>query len=176
MWIDDDRIMTIFNTADNGKIYFPCACPICDKNTAHIYIHRHDDRHCGIWTWCSSCGSYSHMSGESPKWWKNPDFVDADRLCSEPDYLETISDKIDAWVNSIIPEEKMLSEKPAIMEDKFKVRLLADYQDISAGTVGTLVIKDDFRKLTIDFINAEGKKINLKIQPDKVTSVFEVIK
>ena len=176
MWINDDKIMAIFDTADNGKIYFPCACPICDKNTAHIYIHRHDDRRCGIWTWCSSCGSYSHMSGESPKWWKNPDFVDADRLCSEPEYLETISDKIDAWVNSIVPEEKVLPEKPVIMEDKFKVRLLADYQDISAGTVGTLVIKDDFRKLTIDFINAEGKKINLKIQPDKVTSVFEVIK
>ena len=176
MWIDNDKIMAIFDIAKNEKTYFPCACPICNKNTAHIYIHRHDDKHCGIWTWCSSCGSYSHMSGESPKWWKNPMFVDDDQLCSEPEYLETISDKIDTWDNSIMPEGKAFSEKPLIMENKFTVKLLADYQDLSAGDVGTLVIKDDFRKITINFINAEGKKIDMKIQPDKVTSVFEVIK
>ena len=116
------------------------------------------------------------MSDESPKWWKNPDFIDINQLCSEPEYLDTISDKIDAWVNDIMPNEKTVSEKPLIMENKFKVKLLADYQNIPAGTCGTLVIKDDFKKITIDFVNAEGKKTNLKIQPEKVTSIFEVIK
>jgi hypothetical protein len=116
------------------------------------------------------------MSGEAPKWWKNPDFVDVNKLCSEPEYLETISGKIDRWVNEIVPAEKTPSEKPVVMENRFKVRLLADYQELAAGTVGTLVIKDDFRKMTIDFIDAEGKKTNLKIQPERVTNVFEVIK
>ncbi len=176
MWIDNDKIMVLYDMVNNEKVHFPCVCPICNKTTAHIYIHRHNDRHSGIWTWCSSCGSYSHMSGETPKWWENPDFIDANQLCSEPEYLEMMSDKIDNWVNNIVPEEKIYSEKTLIIENKFKVRLLTDYQGISAGTIGTLVIKDDFRKIKIDFINAEGKKINLKIQPDKVLSFFEVIK
>ena len=161
---------------NKGRIHFPCACPVCNKMTAHIYIHRHYDRHSGIWTWCSSCGSYSHMSGDAPKWWRNADFVDANQLCAEPEYLESMSDKIDSWVSSIIPDENLDDKKPLIMENKFRVKLLVDYQELSAGTVGTLLIKDDFTKITIDFINADGKTVNVKIQPDKVTSVFEVIK
>ena len=176
MWLSNDKIIVVLDEVNSGKIDLPCDCPICNKKTAHIYIHRHDDRQCGIWVWCSSCKSYSHMSDESPKWWKNPDFIDINQLCSEPEYLDTISDKIDAWVNDIMPNEKTVSEKPLIMENKFKVKLLADYQNIPAGTCGTLVIKDDFKKITIDFVNAEGKKTNLKIQPEKVTSIFEVIK
>lgn len=176
MWFDNEKIMKIFDMVNDVKTYFPCACPICDKKSAHIYIHCHDDRHCGIWTWCSSCGSYAHMSGESPKWWKNPDFVDENQLYSEPEYLETISDKIDSWVNSIIPAEKVCFEKPLILENKFKVKALVNYQDIPAGAMGTLVIKDDFRKITIGFIDDKGKKINLQIQPDDVAGIFEVIK
>lgn len=141
MWVDNEKIMTIFDMVNKKNTHFPCKCPVCNKETAHIYIHRHDDRQCGIWVWCSSCKSYSHMSDESPKWWKNPDFVDVDQLCSEPEYLETMSDKIDTWVDSIMPDEKAFPEKPLIMENKFKVRLLADYQNIPAGTVGTLAIK-----------------------------------
>ena len=175
MWSNNDKLIEIFDMTNNGKTHFPFACPICNKETAHVYIHSHDDRHCGIWAWCSSCGSYSHMSGESPNWWKNPDFVDAEQLCSEPEYLETLSDKIDSWINSILPDEKAFPENTLIMENKFKVKLLVDCQDIPAGTTGTLVIRDDFRKITIDFINTEGEIINLKIQPDKVTSIFEVI-
>jgi hypothetical protein len=176
MWVDNEKIMTILDMVNKEKTHFPCKCPVCDKETAHIYIHRHDDRHCGIWVWCSSCGSYSHVSGELPKWWKNPDFVDADQLCSEPEYLETMSGKIDTWVNSIMPDEKPFPQKPLIMENKFKVRLLTNYQNIPAGAVGTLVIKDDFRKISVDFINADGKKINLQIQPETVANFFEVIK
>ena len=175
MWSNNDKLMEIFDMTNNGKTHFPFACPICNKEAAHVYIHSHDDRHCGIWAWCSSCGSYSHMSGESPNWWKNPDFVDTEQLCSEPDYLETVSDKIDTWINSILPDEKAFPENTLIMENKFKVKLLVDCQDIPAGTTGTLVIRDDFRKITIDFINTEGEMINLKIQPNKVTSIFEVI-
>lgn len=175
MWSNNDKLMEIFDMTNNGKTHFPFACPICNKEAAHVYIHSHDDRHCGIWAWCSSCGSYSHMSGESPNWWKNPDFVDTEQLCSEPDYLETLSDKIDTWINSILPDEKAFPENTLIMENKFKVKLLVDCQDIPAGTTGTLVIRDDFRKITIDFINTEGEMINLKIQPNKVTSIFEVI-
>lgn len=176
MWINNDKIMEIFDIANHGATYFPAVCPICNKKSAHVYIHSHDDRHCGIWTWCSSCGSSSHMSGDVPKWWKNPEFVDAEQLCSEPEYLETISDKIDTWVNSIMPNEKAFSEKPLIMENKFGARLLMDYQGLPAGATGILVIKDDFKRITIDFITTEGKSINLKIQPEKVTSVFEIIK
>ena len=175
MWINNDKIMVIFDMANHGKTPFPSVCPICGKKTAHVYVHRHDDRHCGIWTWCGSCGSYSHMSGELPKWWKNPDFVDADQLCSEPEYLETVSDKIDSWVNSILPDENAFTEKPLIMKNKFGVRLLVDYQGLPAGSTGTLVIKDDFKKIAIDFVTTEGKTINLDIQPEKVASVFEIL-
>ena len=175
MWIDNDRIMEILDVANKGQTQFPCVCPICKQNAAHIYIHRHDDSHCGIWTWCSDCGSYSHMSGEAPTWWKNPTFVDANQLCSEPGYLDEASNQIDAWVNSIAPAENTFSEKSLIMENKFSVKSLVDFQGIPAGTVGTLVVQDDFRTVTINFINEEGEKINLEIQPEKVTSVFEVI-
>lgn len=177
MWIDNDKIMVVLDAANEGKSHFPCVCPICEKKSAHIYIHRHDNRHCGIWTWCSSCGSYSHMSGRTPKWWKNPDFVDVNQLCSEPEYLEKISDKIDTWTNNILLDKKAFYEKPLILENKFKVKLLFDYQGIPAGTIGTLIIKDDFKNIKVDFINGESNnKINLKIQSERVTSLFEVIK
>lgn len=175
MWNNNDKIMSVFDMDNNGNAHFPFTCPICNKENVHIYIHNHDDKHCGIWVWCSSCHSYSHMSGELPKWWKNPDFVDADKLCSEPEYLETISDKIDIWVNNIMLNEKIFPEKSLVMENKFKVKLLVNYQDIPAGVIGTLIVKDDFRKITISFVNSKGEIINLKIQPEKVASVFEVI-
>ena len=54
------------------------------------------------------------MSGETPKWWKNPNFVDANQLYSEPDYLNTISDKIDCSVNEIAPVKNMPPEKPVL--------------------------------------------------------------
>ena len=65
--------------------------------------------------------------------------------------------------------------REGILENKFSVKSLVDFQGIPAGTVGTLVVQDDFRTVTINFINEEGEKINLEIQPEKVTSVFEVI-
>lgn len=92
-----------------------------------------------------------------------------------PEGLRAVSFQIDAWVNSIEPTKNTFPEKPFIMENRFNVKSVVDFQGIPAGTVGTLVVQDDFRTVTIDFINEEGEKINLEIQPEKVTSVFEII-
>ena len=80
MWNDNDKIMGIFDKANEGGMQFPCQCPVCQKQSAHVYIHRHNDKHSGIWTWCNECGASVHLSGQTPSWWVNPDFVDADQL------------------------------------------------------------------------------------------------
>jgi len=175
MWNCNDKIMSVFDQLNEGALNIPYKCPVCGAHSGHIYIHKHDDKHCGIWIWCSSCGSYSHMSDETPIWWINPDFVDENQLCSEPEYLEIMKDTIDAWVYSIAPTEKVSISEPFIMEDKFNVKLQEDLQGISAGTTGILVIKNDFKAIEFEFIDESGNSINLNVQPEKVKRIFEII-
>ena len=175
MWNDNDKIMKIFEKAIEGGVRFPCQCPVCQNLSAHIYIHRHDDKHCGIWTWCSKCGAKSHMSGKTPTWWLNPDFVDATQLCANPSNLDEIAEKIDEWVNSLIPTEKTKSVTPFVMEDRFNVVLKEELQGMSVGTAGTIVIRDDFKKVKIDFIGTDGKTISIHESPEKLPQFVEVI-
>lgn len=103
MWNDsDDTIMSVFDAANEKKTTFPAYCPICQQKAAHIYMHRHDAMHGGIWLWCSFCHSCAHMSGIIPDWWKNPEQVDENMLDGEPEYLDHIAAFIDSWVNSIL--------------------------------------------------------------------------
>lgn len=173
MWNDNDKIIEIFSKVDENQIVYPCVCPICNKQTAHIYIHKHNDRHCGIWTWCSNCKASSHLSGKTPLWWENPDFVDPAKLCAEPEYLDQMKDKIDEWVNAIVPKDNAKANKPFIMENRFNVILKEELQGIPAGTKGVIVIKDDFKKQTIVFIDAEGKKTNINSHPEDLLNLFE---
>jgi len=106
MWNDsNDTIMDIFDDACEGAISFPAVCPLCQNKNAHLYMHRHDAKHGGIWMWCSSCNSYAHMSGIIPAWWRNPSFVEESALDSEPVFLDNISALIDPWVNTILPSK-----------------------------------------------------------------------
>ena len=175
MWNDNDQIIGILDKANKGETQFPCQCPVCRNRSAHIYIHRHNDRHCGIWTWCSECGASSHLSGKAPTWWVNPDFVDADRLCSDPSYLNEISDRIDTWVNSLLPTENTDVTTQFVMEDKFKVVLKEEFQGLPAGTTGTIVIRDDFRTVKIDFIGSDGKTVGIHETPERILQVVEVV-
>lgn len=115
MWNDsNDTIMNIFDAANEGKATFPACCPICQQKAAHIYMHRHDTMHGGVWLWCSSCHSYAHMSGIIPDWWKNPTYTDENMLDSEPEYLDNIAALIDPWVNSILPASDTKDSKNSV--------------------------------------------------------------
>ena len=176
MWIDNDKILAVFDGATNKQEgQFPHLCPICNNRSAHIYVHQHGGEHCGIWVWCNSCNSFSHMSGVTPDWWENPEFVDENQLCTEPEYLNEISDKIDKWVNNIIPSEGIIRKEPFTMVNEFKAVTMEDFQGIPKGTVGKLIIKDDFKTLAINFVNTEGKAINLSINPENVADIFKII-
>lgn len=176
MFYDNDKITEILHTIEDGKTEYPCVCPACNSRNAHIFIYKHNEKHGGIWTWCSNCGAFSHMSGVAPKWWNNPDFVDSAMLCGEPDYLEQMKEKIDEWINSIIPKEKTKFSKPFIMENRFNVILEEDLQGIPAGTSGSIVVKDDFKTMTIEFIAVGGKRIRIYEEPDSLLKKVKVIK
>lgn len=175
MWNDNDKIIEIFDKANEGGTQFPCKCPVCRNCSAHVYIHRHNDKHCGIWTWCSACGATSHMSGEAPAWWLNPDFVDAAQLCSDPSNLNEIADRIDKWVNSLVPSEKTETTSPFVMEDRFDVVLKEELEGIPVGTTGAIVIRNDFRTVKIDFIGTNGKTVSIHETPEKIPQFVEVV-
>jgi len=176
MWHDNDTIMEIYNAANCGKITFPSTCPVCNNRAAHLYIHKHNNEHSGIWTWCSKCGASSHMSAKTPKWWKNPNFIESDKLCSNPDYLNSLSDKIDEWVTKHIPADSTQTNKPFVMENKFNVCFKDNYSTITAGTIGTLIIKDDFNSMSIFFIDSDNKKIKVDLSPEKLMEIVDVVK
>lgn len=175
MWKDNDKIIKILDDINEDDIRFPCSCPICSGKSAHIYIHSHNDNRCGIWTWCDSCEAFSHMSGMPPKWWKNLDIVDATQLCAEPKYLNQMKDSIDEWVNSILPKENRESSKPFVMENKFNVILKENFQGISAGTTGVIVVKDSFKAIEIDFIGTDGKEIRVNEPINNFVKAIEII-
>ena len=175
MWNDNDKIIGIFDKANEGGVQFPCQCPICQKLSAHVYIHRHDDKHCGIWTWCNECCSSAHMSGTTPSWWVNPDFVDTNQLCSDPSYLDEISDRIDKWVNSLMPAKSAETSSQFVMKNRFGVVLKEELQGIPAGTAGTIVIRDSFKTMKIDFIGTDGKTIGINETPERILQAVEVV-
>lgn len=175
MWNDNDKILGIFDKANEGGMQFPCQCPVCQKHSAHIYIHRHNNKHCGIWTWCNECGASAHLSGQTPSWWVNPDFVDAGQLCSDPSYLDEIADQIDKWVNSLVPAKNTEATSPFVMKNRFDVILKEELQGIPAGTSGTIAIRDDFKTMKIDFIGTDGKTVRIHESPEKILQVVEVV-
>ena len=104
MWNDkNDAILDLINLLEVPGVVFPAACPVCGKPSGHVYLHRLDNSHGGLWAWCSACESYAHMSGPIPKGWKNAPCVNGILLGARPDALDKIAPSIDHWVNQYIP-------------------------------------------------------------------------
>lgn len=175
MWNNNDKIMELFYQLNDEKNKFPCVCPICNNQAAHIYIHSHNEKHAGVWMWCSHCESSSHMSINTPNWWENPDFVDEEQLSCEPDYLESLAGKIDEWINNIPAKGNIDSNLAIVMENKFKVKFKKTCREIPAGTVGTIVVRDDFKSVKIEFIGSKGEVINIPNSYEDLTEIVDVI-
>lgn len=174
MWHDDDKISIVYNVIDNPETLFPSICPICNKQAAHVYVSRHNNQHGGIWAWCSACGASSHMSGIVPLWWQNPDFIDECLLSAEPDYLNSMADRIDSWMNSLPRTENIKKEATFTLVDRFKVVLKAEIQGIPAGSIGTLIISDNFQTKTIQFVPDNGEAFDVDIPPEQLMKFVDI--
>ena len=176
MWKDSDKLVEKYNCFVDGGAKVPFECPECNSKAVHIYIHSHDSNHCGIWIWCSECGAFAHMSGQTPTWWKNPVFIDGHQLCSEPDYLETQAIDIDEWVNALVPIKKTKSHQPYVIEDRFNVVIKTDIQGILAGTRGVMVVKNDLKAVKVQFIHEDGQAVDITISQEELLQAVEVIR
>ena len=175
MWKDEkDNMLDILDEIEKGQAKFPTVCPNCGSNSTHIYIQDHGDKHCGVWIWCSECGAYAHMSGQTPNWWKNPVFIDENELCSEPDYLDGKFIEIDEWVNNLVLGKKIKGTQN-IIEDRFKVRLKIDIQELTAGTEGVLVIKNNFKTMQFQFICDCGKVVDIMLSKEELLQAVEIL-
>ena len=104
MWKDDkDEIDNLYVNLKKIK-KFPTRCPVCGKNSAHLYmnIHNFETRRGGLWVWCSECYTFSHSSIYVPEYWENSLSVELEKLCAVPEYLNEIKDEIDNHANMII--------------------------------------------------------------------------
>ena len=174
MWKDNGKIIEVYNKLSEENIKFPYECPNCRSNSTHIYIQNHNDKHCGLWIWCSECGAYTHMSGQTPNWWKNPVFIDENELCTEPDYLDGKSIEIDEWVNNLVLGKKIKGTQNVI-EDRFNVRLKIDIQELSAGTEGVLVIKNNFKTMQFQFVCDCGKVFDIMLSKEELLQAVEIL-
>ena len=104
MWSEDDKLMRVYASFNDGGDQFPKACPACGESHAHVLMHRPEptDSRGTVWVWCDSCGSYAHFSAVVPAWWSNPAFVDEDCLDSLVDYPDSMRAQIDEWVNGLL--------------------------------------------------------------------------
>lgn len=104
MWSERDEMMSLVPKPDEKPGDFPKVCPCCGKKSAHILMHRAEpgSPRGTLWIWCDSCFSYSHMGFFVPNWWKNPDFIDEDKLDSFVDYPHEHEAEIDAWINELL--------------------------------------------------------------------------
>lgn len=100
MWKDNnDNIEKLWYGFLNKSNRYPCVCPICRKVAAHVYLHRYKECKGTVWMWCSKCKNCSHGTVAIPDWWVDDTFVELNKTSSHPDYLETLKEKIDSYVN-----------------------------------------------------------------------------
>ena len=174
MWIDNEKIIEIYNKLNDKNIKFPCECPNCKRNTSHLYIHKHNERHCGIWLWCSECGAFAHLSGTTPNWWKTPEFIDKNELCSDPSYLERKVVEIDEWVNSIV-SSKTSDTQTTFIEDRFNVKFKIDIYGIQMGTEGVLVVKNDLETTKVEFVYKSGEIVDILLSYEELLNAIEIL-
>lgn len=105
MWNDNEKkILEIEDNLYLEKNNYPVKCPVCGKNDGHLFYYEHQSslNKGGKWIWCSSCFKCSHAYASIPEWWRNPEFIDSEKLAAVPDYLESNKDKIDSWINELM--------------------------------------------------------------------------
>ena len=102
MWEDSRKMLKSFDTNMLNRTY-PDICPECGSSEKHVFFYRfdEDDSDGGVWMWCSKCHSYTHAHSVVPKIWKNPVFIDEEKLDDTIDYLEANKDKIDKWIEEL---------------------------------------------------------------------------
>lgn len=101
MWNDSMKMLKSF-VPDMLENKYPDQCPECGSLDRHVFIYRFDeDDDGGLWMWCSKCHNYTHAHIVVPVGWRNPDFIDEDRLEDSVEYLEERKHEIDKWVNSL---------------------------------------------------------------------------
>ena len=88
---------------NNLNPVFPIQCPICEKQSVHIYFHKHDERHSGGWVWCSECKENQHFSFLIPECGNNLSCISLEGLGSSfPDKLEEFKEIINDHVNDFL--------------------------------------------------------------------------
>lgn len=110
MWNDNEKLIT--QIEDNlflDRKDYPVRCPVCGEKEGHLFYYDHyTSLNKGAkWIWCSSCQKCSHSYALIPVWWKNPNFIDPDKLASVPDYLEENKNSIDKWLNDLMISAKI---------------------------------------------------------------------
>lgn len=104
-WDDSkDEILDIVDNLEQIKeTEIPIKCPICNHNTAHIYMYQWGDDRGTIWAWCSNCKGCTHASRQIlPDWWKNGEFINTSELTSHPIFLDEKSELIDNHLRNLL--------------------------------------------------------------------------
>lgn len=106
MWTEIDNMMQLLDTIHNGNVSAPLLCPECKSANVHFLMHRHEtvSKRGTAWIWCADCKNYAHFAYAIPEWWKNPDFIDEEKLDALPDYPNSLCVEIDTWVESLLTE------------------------------------------------------------------------
>jgi len=115
------------------------------------------------------------MSGSTPSWWKNPDFIDVHHLSADPEYLDSMVKEIDEWVNNLALRKGEHLVAVIVPEDRFVVRVVKQIEGLGIGTKGVLVIKNYFVETKITFTDSNGTSTEISIDHDKIESYFEII-
>ncbi len=103
MWKDDnDKIEKLWKRFLKKIDRYPCICPICEKMSAHVYLHRYKKNKGSVWIWCSECKNCTHGTIIVPEWWHDDNLIDLSKTTSHPDYLENKKKVIDIYVNKIL--------------------------------------------------------------------------
>lgn len=102
MWKDaDEDIIQLLDARQLRNGCCPRRCPVCQRQSAHVYLHRFNGRRLGSgWAWCSLCQCYVHVRCYIPEWWTNLPAVEENGLAAVPEYLEGLKDSLDAHINS----------------------------------------------------------------------------
>jgi hypothetical protein len=77
-------------------------------------------------------------------------------------------------VNTLVPN-KMSKEQESFIEDRFKVKFKVDIQGISSGTKGVLIVKNNLKTTSIQFVYDNGKVVDITISKEKLLEVIDVL-
>ncbi len=105
-WKYSEEMLSLYEIFLQGRAEFPAKCPICSRQSGHIYLNRDEDsERGGMWAWCSECNSFAHAETNIPQWWYKPTFIDKSNLCAEnadePNkYIASIDDMVNQCLQS----------------------------------------------------------------------------